>query len=225
MKRLKKNVNHYDAIIFDLDGTLIDSMWIWDDIDEVYLKDRGFVLPKDLKKSIEGMSVDEVAYYFKERFNLKENIDEMKHQWSNMARDYYKNKIKLKAGVSDFLNGLSEKNKKLAIGTSNFLELTELVLESNNIKSFFQTIKTSNDVGKGKPEPDLFLKLAEELGVIPEKCLVFEDTHSGVIAAKRAGMDVYSVFDEASRPYMEEIKSDSIDMIFSYPEFAKEFLK
>ncbi len=219
----KKTVDNYDAIIFDLDGTLVDSMWIWGEIDEIYLREKGLKFPPDLQKAIEGMSVDEVAIYFKKRFNMKESLEEMKAEWTDMARDYYENKIPLKPGVLDFLNALRDRGLGLGVGTSNFLELTELVLDHNDVKSYFKVIRTADEVGKGKPEPDLFLKLADDLGASPDRCLVFEDTHAGVIAANRAGMDVYSVYDDLSKDYIDEIKRDSIDMIVDYHDFMEDF--
>jgi len=82
----------YDAIIFDLDGTLIDSMWIWKAIDVDFLEKRGMELPDDLQKAIEGMSFTETAMYFKERFNLNDSLDEIKKEWNDSAYDYYKNR-------------------------------------------------------------------------------------------------------------------------------------
>ena len=79
-------------------------------------------------------------------------------------------------------------------------------------------MRTSCEVEKGKPSPDIFLKVADDLGIAPEKCLVFEDTHAGVIAAKRAGMRVIAVYDELSEPYQEAIKADADQFIYSFSE-------
>jgi len=193
------------AVIFDLDGTLVDSMWIWKEVDIEYLRRRNIELPEDLQKDIEGMSFTETAYYFKERFNLPDTIDEIKKEWNTLAEDFYKHKIPLKAGVFEFVQHLKNNKTKIGIGTSNSRELATEVLKKNGIYHYFDTIRTSCEVKRGKPHPDVFLKVAEDLGVEPKECVVFEDTYAGVLAAKRAGMKVYAIYDELSLPYKDDI--------------------
>ncbi len=223
MKILKK-CDAYDLIIFDLDGTLVDSMWVWSDIDEVYLNERGHEFPSDLQKNIEGLSTSEVAKYFKKAFELEDSEEEMLKIWQDMAKRYYAEDIKPKLGVIDFLDRLKARGIKLAVGTSNFRSLAESVLKSNRMLHYFDAIMTSEEAGKGKPNPDLFLQISEKLGVEPSRCLVFEDAYAGVMAANNAGMDVYSIFDFSSRDFENEIRAASIDMIFDYNDFMYEFM-
>lgn len=198
-------LNNINAVIFDLDGTLVDSMWIWKEIDIKYLEKRGIGLPDDLQKAIEGMSFTETANYFKDRFNLLDDIETIKLEWNDMAGLYYSNQIGLKKGVKEFLDLLKANNIKIGIGTSNSRELATMVLKKNDIYDYFDIIRTSCEVEKGKPFPDVFLKAAEDLGARPEECLVFEDTYAGVLAAKRASMKVIAISDELSLPYKSEI--------------------
>ncbi len=193
------------AVIFDLDGTLVDSMWIWKDIDIQYLEKRGVHLPDELQKEIEGMSFTETAIYFKERFDLEESLEEIKEEWTFMASNFYKNKILLKTGVKEFIEHLKEQGIKIGIGTSNSRELAMEVLKKHDILKYFDTIRTSCEVERGKPYPDVFLKVADDLGVDPKSCMVFEDTYAGVLAAKRAGMKVFAIHDELSLPYKNDI--------------------
>ncbi|WP_069649270.1 HAD family hydrolase [Caloranaerobacter ferrireducens] len=209
-----------EAVIFDLDGTIVDSMWIWEQIDIDFLAKRGIKLPEDLQKAIEGMSFTETAIYFKNRFNLKESIEEIKEEWNAMAYDFYKNRVPLKKGVKEFIEYLKQKGTKLGIGTSNSRELATEVLKTHNILHYFDTIRTSCEVEKGKPHPDVFLKVAEDLKVNPRDCLVFEDTYAGVLAAKRAGMKVFAVADEFSFPYKDEICSLADKYIKDFKEIA-----
>ncbi|WP_330375434.1 HAD family phosphatase [Inediibacterium massiliense] len=209
-----------EAVIFDLDGTLVDSMWIWKKIDIDYLGKRGFNLPDDLQKTIEGMSFTETANYFKERFHLKESIEEIKAEWMKMTKDYYAKKIPLKKGVYPLLLELRNNGIKIGIGTSNDKELVQLVLEKNNIIDFFQSIRTGCEVQKGKPHPDVFLKVADDLGVEPKNCLVFEDTYAGVLAAKRAGMKVFAIADESSFAYKQDISNLADHFIEGFEEIA-----
>lgn len=212
-----KNV---EAVIFDLDGTLVDSMWIWKQLDIDYLTKRGHQLPDDLQKQIEGMSFTETAVYFKDRFNLTDTLEEIKQEWTMMAKEYYENKIPLKKGVLPLLMDLKNKGIKMGVGTSNGRDLAESVIKKNNIIGFFDTIRTSCEVNQGKPHPDIFLKVAQDLGVKPSSCLVFEDTYAGVLAGKRAGMKVYAIADETSIAYKEDIVGIADRYIEVFEELA-----
>ncbi len=210
----------YTAVIFDLDGTLVDSMWIWEQIDIDYLKEKGHDLPEDLQKDIEGCSFTETAQYFKDRFNIEDDIETIKKRWIEMSKDFYADKIVLKKGIQELLDLLKEKNIKMGIATSNSRELAESVLINNRIDDYFEVLVTSCDVKKGKPEPDVFLKAAELMDVSPKVCLVFEDTHAGVLAGKAAGMDVIAIYDALSEEYMEEIKEAADHYLMCYSELV-----
>jgi len=210
----------YTAVIFDLDGTLVDSMWIWEQIDIDYLKEKGHDLPEDLQKDIEGCSFTETAQYFKDRFNIEDDIETIKKRWIEMSKDFYADKIVLKKGIQELLDLLKEKNIKMGIATSNSRELAESVLINNRIDDYFEVLVTSCDVKKGKPEPDVFLKAAELMDVSPKACLVFEDTHAGVLAGKAAGMDVIAIYDALSEEYMEEIKESADHYLMCYSELV-----
>lgn len=199
-----------EAVIFDLDGTLIDSMWVWESIDIEYLGRHNIELPKELNREIEGMSFEETAAYFKKRFNLDYSIDEIAKEWNDMAWDKYENEVKLKKGVKKFLKYLKNKNIKTGIATSNSRKLAKVVLKANGIDKYIDTIVTSSDVNKGKPQPDVYLAVAQKLEEKPSKCLVFEDVLNGIIAGKRANMKVCAVYDEASS-ITEEEKKEAAD--------------
>lgn len=210
--------NTVDAIIFDLDGTLVDSMWIWKQIDIDFLEKRGLTLPSDLQKDIEGMSFTETAHYFINRFEMTEPIEAIQSEWLEMAETYYEKHIPLKEGAFQLLVEAAQNGVKLGIGTSNSRYLLEKVLNAHGVLNHFHALRTSCEVVKGKPAPDVFLKVAEDLEVAPEKCLVFEDTHAGVLAGKRAGMQVIAVFDALSAPYQEAIIADADGFINSFSE-------
>lgn len=193
-----------DAVIFDLDGTLIDSMWMWESIDIEYLQKFGIELPEDLQRKIEGMSFSETASYFKERFQLTDSLDQIKSDWNQMAWDKYMNEVPLKEGVQELLEFLKSERIPAGIATSNSRELVDLVIEKQGIKEYFASIRTSCEVAKGKPSPDIYLLVAEDLGVDPKRCLVFEDVLQGVMAGKNAEMKVCTVYDKFSERDREE---------------------
>lgn len=187
------------AVIFDMDGTLIDSMWLWKAIDIEYLARFGHELPEDLQDAIEGKSFSETAVYFKERFNIPDDTDTIKSDWNKMAWDYYEHKVTMKEQVVDFLRYLNDNNYKMGIGTSNSREMVGLIVDKFQIGDYIHAIRTSCEVAKGKPSPDVYLKVAEDLGVKPEECLVFEDVPMGIMAANNAGMRSCAIYDDFSK--------------------------
>jgi HAD superfamily hydrolase (TIGR01509 family) len=187
------------AVLFDLDGTLVDSMWMWRDIDIEFLGKHGIALPEDLQEKIEGMSFSETAVYFKKRFQLPLPLQEIKDEWNQMAWLKYANEVPLKEGVVEFLELLKANGIKAGIATSNSRELVDLVIKNLDIKDYFDSIRTSCEVERGKPEPDIYLFVAKDLGVDTEHCLVFEDVVQGIMAGKNAGMKVCAIYDHFSK--------------------------
>lgn len=207
------------AVIFDVDGTLVDSMWIWRQVDIEFLSRRGIELPEDLQKDIEGLSYTGTAEYFKERFNLPESVEEIKAEWNDMADDFYSNKIDLKEGVREILELFKEKGLKIGIATSNSRDLVNTMLLRHKIQKYFDGIRTSCEVPRSKPYPDVYLQAAKDLDVEPEACLVFEDTVAGATAAKSAGMRLVVIYDEFSAESQEHLKQISDLYVMNYQEF------
>ncbi len=207
----KIDLNDFEAVIFDLDGSLVDSMWMWKAIDIEYLQGFGIEAPKDLQKEIGGRSFVETAIYFKERFSIPDTIEKIGDDWNRMAFDKYTHEVPLKDGASDFLKLCKEKGIKLGIASSNSTELIEQVLSSHDIRDKFLSIKSGTEVHKGKPAPDIYLLVAKELGVDPKKCLVFEDLVDGIKAARNAGMTVVAVSDDYSR-HSDDLKKELSDL-------------
>ena len=192
------------GVIFDLDGTLVDSMWMWKAIDIEYLGKRGLDCPEDLQKKIEGMSFSETAVYFKERFHLPDSLDEIKAEWTRMSLDKYEHQVPLKPGAGRFLQFLKDHNIPMGIATSNGQAMVDGVLDALKIRPFFDSVATACEVKAGKPAPDIYLYVAGKLGVKPEDCLAFEDVPAGIQAGKAAGMRVIAMADEFSRAMEEE---------------------
>ena len=206
------------AAIFDLDGTLIDSMWVWNKIDENYFKCRNITIPKDLKSQIEHLSFDETAAYFKNNFGILDTIDEIKKEWNDFAYNQYLNHVKLKPGVVEFLTLLKTMNIKIGLATSNSRSLLEVVLKSNGIYHYFDSITLTDEVSRGKNFPDVYLLAADKLGVKPEQCVVFEDILPAVKGAKAAGMKMVAVYDSSSNDQKEDIITNSDMYILEYNE-------
>ena len=116
-------IENYEAVLFDLDGTLVDSMWLWHAIDVEYLAGFGLEVPDDLGSAIDGMGFSETAAYFKERFNIPDSNEKIKETWNNMAYEFYCTRVPLKSGARDFLKYLKSRGIKTAIGTSNLRKM------------------------------------------------------------------------------------------------------
>jgi HAD superfamily hydrolase (TIGR01509 family) len=195
-----------DAAIFDLDGTLVDSMWVWERIDVDFLAKRGIEVPPDYFDAISALGFRETANYTIERFSLGESPDALMREWNDMAIDEYSHNIGLKPGAGEYLERLRAAGVRLAVATSSPPELSEPALVNNGIREFFDVVCTAGDVARGKEFPDIFLYAAERISTNPGRCLVFEDTLPAVKSAKRAGMSVWGVYDESSSDHWEEIK-------------------
>lgn len=199
-----KMLHNKKAVIFDLDGSLVDSMWMWRDIDIEFLEERGMTLPDDFQYKIEGMSFTETAEYSKQRFGLDESVEELKAIWNCMALDKYSYEVDFKPGALSFLQYCKEHNIRLGIATSNSRELVDAVSNALHLSDYIEAIVTSCEVKKGKPAPDVYLAAAERLRVDPMDCLVFEDVPAGIMAGKNAHMTVCGVEDAFSAELTEE---------------------
>ncbi len=217
-------LKNYDAVIFDLDGTLVDSMWMWRTIDIEYLGRFNIEIPQDLSEDVEGMSFSETAMYFKDRFKIPDSIEDIKKTWNDMAYDIYNKEVPLKKGADRFISYLFDNKIKLGIATSNSRELATCTLKSKNIFDKFGAIVTSCDVNAGKPNPDVYLKAAELLDVKPEKCLIFEDIPHGILAGKNAGMTTCAIEDDYSIGFREEKMKLADYYINDYNEFMEKYI-
>ena len=221
MEQQEKDYNmlkNITAVIFDLDGSLVDSMWIWREIDIEYLGRFGIDLPEGLQGEIEGMSFNETALFFKEKFGLLDPIETIKQDWNQMARHKYINEVPLKEGVLEFLEFCKNSGIKLGIATSNSRELVDHIANAHGLNQYFDCIITGCEITKGKPAPDIYLAVAEALNVLPSECLVFEDIIPGIMAGKSAGMKVCAVEDAYSMP-QKEAKMEAAD--FYIEDFRK----
>jgi 16S rRNA pseudouridine516 synthase len=192
------------AVLFDLDGTLVDSMTMWGDIDVEYLKKFHLPVPEGLQQAIEGLSMYQTAVYFKETFAIKDSLERIMDDWNRMAYEKYTTEIPLKDGVRKFLEMLKQRGIPCGIATSNSRILTEAILKSHQVEDYFSVMVTGDEIVNGKPDPEVYLEAAKKLGTAPEDCLVFEDIPFGIMAGKRAGMTVCAVEDAYSMKDREE---------------------
>lgn len=188
--------NDIHGVILDLDGTLVDSMWVWEAIDIEYLGNFGLEVPDDLQILLGGLSFRQTAEYFKENFHIPDPVETIEETWNRMAFEKYRDEVPLKKGAREFLTFLKENGIPTGIATSNSRHLVETLLRSLEIGDMFASIVTGSEVTNGKPDPEIYLTCADRMGIAPADILVFEDVVNGILSARRAGMQVCAVYDE-----------------------------
>ena len=208
----------YRYLFFDLDGTLLDSSWVWEKVDEKFLGDRGFQVPDDYVDEISPLGAERAAVYTIERFGLNEDKDDIVREWIEMAKKEYATEVVCKPYAKEFLEELHKLNIKMAVATSSDRELFMKTLEREGILKYFQKIVTVDEVERGKGYPDIYEEAARRIKVNPHKCLVFEDILAGVTGASLGEFNVVAVFDEKSKHNWEKIKSISKYSINDYKE-------
>ena len=211
------------AAIFDLDGTLLDSMDVWSRIDVEFLARRGLALPPDYTEAVASRSFVESAKYTIARFGFPDSVEEIMAEWTEMAREEYAERIGLLPGAKETLLRLKQQGLRLGVATASQEAMFRPCLARNGILDWFDAICSVDEVGKGKNSPDVFLRTAEKLGVAPEECVVFDDVLPAVRSAKQAGMKVCAVYEKhsaQSRAEMEQAADWYLEKITDAPEFG-----
>ena len=212
------DIRKFKAAVFDFDGTIVDSMNLWTEIDIEYLARYGHGFSEDLQKHIEGMSTDEMAVYFRNTYGIPRTNEEMKRDWTEMSIEKYLYEVQLKPGVLEFLQLLKEYGIRTAIATSTEKDILLPFLKKRNLTDYFDAFATTTEAGKGKPEPGVFLLAAERIRTDPKHCIAFEDLPLGILSAKNAGMFTVGVDDSYSRDRISEKIALSDHFIRDYRE-------
>ncbi len=206
------------AAIFDLDGTIIDSMYVWEKVDRDFLTQRGIPVTAEYTEAMRGMFFETAAQYTIEKYGFRESVEEIVQIWLDMARREYEFGVKAKPFVREYLAGLKKENVKIGMATSSNPYLLEPVLKSNGLEKYFDEICYTSEVGKNKANPDIYLYTAKKLGVQPDKCVVFEDIPEGISGAGKAGMRTVAVYDKASEENIEALKKSADKFIMGFDE-------
>lgn len=211
-------MKEFKGAIFDLDGTILDSMWVWEQVDVNFLGNRGISVPKDYAKEISAMNIITAAEYTIARFGLPETAEQVAAEWYDMAMKEYAEDVQLKAGAREYMAYLKAKDVKLAVATSSPRELFLPCLENNEIFEFFDTIVTTMEVERGKDFPDVYEEAARRISLKPSECMVFEDILKGIKAAKQGGFYVVALEEDHAIEDREEIRQVSHKYIKDFEE-------
>lgn len=208
----------FEAAIFDLDGTLLNSMGIWEQIDIAFLQKRGLPVPANYVTEICARSFEEAAQYTIELFGLSETIENIIKEWNVMAAYEYTHNIKIQSYAMDYLLQLKSRGIKLAVATGLPKELFIPCLENNSILHLFDVLCSTDEVQRGKEFPDVFELAAKRLCVVPEHCIVFDDMLPAIKSAKQANMIVCGVYDKYSAHNQAEIEEIADSYILAFKD-------
>lgn len=181
--------------IFDLDGTLLDSMFIWDTIGEEYLRSLGIEPKEDLRETFKTFTLEQSAHYYREHYGVTLSVKEIIDGVNEMVENYYIKTVPLKPGVKEFLMKLSSQGVKMCIATVTDRHLVEAALKRCGVREFFSEIFTCAQVGGSKEEPLIYRTALEHLGTNKAETVVFEDAYYALKTAKTDGFCVAAVYD------------------------------
>lgn len=193
------------GVIFDMDGTLLDSMEMWGNLDIKYLEELGVKPDADFHRTVSTMTLVMAAEYIREKYDVAYTVEEIISQIMEIAGEYYRNTLVLKPGVREFIEELYAKGIKMMVATANEYELGMAALERNEISSYMEGLITCTMAGASKEKPDIYIKACERMGLKCNECVVFEDSLFAIKTAKRAEFDVVGVYDDAENCNWKEI--------------------
>ncbi len=187
----------FKGAIFDMDGTLTDSMYIWDAAGETYLRNQGKEPEPNLRETLRPLSLVQAAKLFQEQYGIPHSTDEILKGFDAVVENEYRHHVTLKPGAMELLEHLKKQGLKMTIATSSPRQIVLMVLKRLKILPYFSHVVTCGDVGHGKDHPAVYHRAAELMGLDPSSTLVFEDALHAVTTASKAGYFVVGVYDES----------------------------
>ena len=208
-------MHEFKGAIFDMDGTLLDSMPVWKRLTQGYLKQFGVHITDQDYAVTEGFSQPQVAQYFADRYPELPDAQSLMDGMDRLISARYEAIAKPKEGVLDFLEGLRRRGVKMAIATLTARRHAEKALRDRDMLDYFEFMLTIEDVGISKREPDIYLQAAARMGLEPAECTVFEDAPYACATARRAGFRVCGMIEPAYAAGEGELRASS-DLIVEH---------
>lgn len=202
------------AVIFDLDGLLIDSESAWDETYYIFLENHHVVDKPEVSGRMTGMGLREAVELMIDKMGLKGDLESLVSEYREMFyKKFFERKDVFFDGAVGLIKGLEKKGFKLAVATGGHAkEKCSQIIESMGLGKYFDVVVSSDDVRVGKPAPDVYLETVRQLGVQPLNCLVLEDSVNGILAAKDAGMRVYGV--NSNKEIRKQLKNAGADRVY-----------
>lgn len=193
------------GVIFDVDGVLLNSMPVWENLGELYLNSLGLEAEKDLGEILFTMSLEEGAEYLITQYGIDKSVEEVVNGLNREVRDFYAEKVPLKEGVRQYLSEFRERGIPMVIATSGDRKNTEAALRRLKVLSYFQGIYTCSEIGIGKDQPDIYFAAALQLDTEPGETWVFEDAFHALRTAHSAGFKTAAVYDKSNDRNLAQI--------------------
>ena len=189
-KKPKINLAQFEAVIFDMDGVLVNSEPFYVEVEQKNFKKLGLNVTQEEHKTYQGTATDLMWKKVIEKHGLSHSVDELVEMTNSIVTPYFQSLevIEPMPGVYDLIEFLHKQNVPLGLASSSYPDVIAIILQKTGLKKYFSAVVDSQMAGVSKPEPDIFLLTAEKLGVKPENCAVIEDSTNGIKAAKSAGM-------------------------------------
>ena len=187
---LKKKRTSFEAVIFDMDGVLVNSEPFYVEVEQTNFRQLGLEISAEEHQTYQGTATDRMWELIKERHGIQHPVNELVKMTNSLVTPFFNSLEKMEPmpGVKNLIEKLKEKGILLALASSSYSDVIEIILQKTGLKNYFDVVISSQMAGTSKPEPDIFLLAAKKLGVAPEKCVVIEDSTNGIAAAKSAGM-------------------------------------
>ncbi len=208
------------GVIFDIDGVLLDSMIIWTDLGERYLKSIGKEPEEGLTEKLFSMSMEQGAEYLKDKYNIDESVPEILDDINNISKNFYYNEVEAKPGVKELLEDFSSRGIKMVAATSSPRGHVERALTRVGLLEFIDRIFTNGEVGVSKHEPDIYNLAAEHMGTAPSETLVFEDSLYALKTAKSAGYVTVGIYDARGEKDQAGLKENAELYLKGYDDLS-----
>lgn len=207
------------GVIFDMDGTILDTMFYWEHVGEVYLGRLGKKAEPGLGQTMLQLSMEEGAAYLQTHYDLELTIEEILKGTRAVCDDFYRDEACFKPGAREFMEKLKANGIPFVLATATDRDQVELVLRRLGVLNEFCDILTSGEIGNSKSEPDIYLKAAESMGTVPEHTWVFEDALHAAKTAKNAGFKLVGIYDDTSAAAEAELQELSDYFIYDFLDF------
>ncbi len=211
-----------DAVVFDLDGLLIESEEVWDAVRERYVRERGGRYDAEVQRSMMGMSSTEWSRYLHEHAGVPDEPEAINDEVVRRMLEAYRDHLPLIDGAVEAVERIAAR-WPLALASSSNRPLIEAALDASGLRRFFRVTVSSEEVERGKPAPDVYIEAARRLGVVRTHCAAVEDSHSGIRAASAAGMRVIAI-PNASYPPDDEALELADAVLDSLAELTPEIV-
>jgi len=195
-----------DAVIFDLDGVLVDSEHVWDEARRRYVTEHGGRWREGATRAMLGMSSAEWSSYVRDELGVDRPPQRISAEVAGEVAALYRERLPLLPGAHEAVVRLAGR-WRLALASSSNREVIDLVLALADLEAQFQATVSSEEVGRGKPAPDVYLEAARRIAVAPERCAAIEDSHNGILSARAAGMAVIAIPNERFAPGAEALRA------------------